>query len=345
MMRNGRFGIGFLMLLLTAGGYAQQPETLNHAGGNTIQLAVAVTEKNGSEAPPLQQQDFTVLDNKQHETLTSFRAVQGSATSPKVVIVIDAVNIDYTRLAYERDQIGKFLTANGGHLERPTALAVVTDTGIQMQQNFTTDGNALGAALKQQVIGLRTNRRSSGFYGANDRIQLSLNALHGLAVREAQEPGRKVVLWVSPGWPILSGPRVDLDNKQENQIFGSVMNFSTELRQARITLYSVDPLGAGTSVLRTLYYQDFLKGVSKPSQVALGDLALQVLAVQSGGLALNFNNDVAKLMQQCIDDTERYYELSFAPAPGEPGQYHHIEVKLSTPGLVAHTRDGYYTQP
>ncbi len=92
--------------------------------------------------------------------------------------------------------------------------------------------------------------------------------------------------------------------------------YPLQLRQARITLYSVDPLGSNEGVGRTSYYQDFLKGVSKPNQVNVGDLSLQVLAVQSGGLALASNNDVASLLQKCLADTEAYYELSFVPAPG-----------------------------
>ena len=65
-----------------------------------------------------------------------------------------------------------------------------------------------------------------------------------------------------------------------------MVGLSTQLRQARITLYSVDPLVSNQGVGRTSYYQEFLKGVSKPSQVNVGNLSLQVLAVQSGGLAL-----------------------------------------------------------
>ena len=34
-------------------------------------------------------------------------------------------------------------------------------------------------------------------------------------------------------------------------------------------------------------YQDYVKGVSKPSQAVIGDLSLQALAEQTGGMALN----------------------------------------------------------
>jgi VWFA-related protein len=223
---------------------------------------------------------------------------------------------------------------------------VATDTGAKLAENFSSDGNALGAAMDRDQIGLRDIGRSAGFYGASERLQYSLGALNQLITTEAPRPGRKILLWVSPGWPILSGPNVELDAKQQDQIFGQIVALSTQLRQARITLYSVNPLGAGESVFRGTYYEEFVKGVSKPSQVNLGNLALQVLALQSGGLELDYNNDLAGLLQKCVSDAAPFYEISFAaPAAERPDEYHRIEIKLAKPGLTARTRQGYYAQP
>ena len=99
-----------------------------------------------------------------------------------------------------------------------------------------------------------------------------------------------------------------------------------------MTLYSIDPLGASEGVGRTFYYQDFLKGVGKPGQVYVGDLSLQVLAIQSGGLALTSSNDVVSQLQKCLADTEAYYELSFDPAPADHrDEYHSLLVQVAKP--------------
>jgi hypothetical protein len=99
-------------------------------------------------------------------------------------------------------------------------------------------------------------------------------------------------------------------------------------------------------MMRTSYYKDFLKGVSKPSEVNLGDLSLPVLAIQSGGLALNSSNNIAGLIQECVADAAPYYEISFDSSPAERlDEYHHLEVKVAKPGLTARTRQGYYAQP
>ena len=324
---------------------APSPASPQSVSSRTVTLDVQAEQKGGAAISGLGQGDFTVLDNKTTQTLTSFREVGAGAAPARVLIAVDAVNIGFTRLAYARDQLQKFLSANEGRLAAPTTLAVVTDTGTSVQPSATTDGNALSEAVKNDQIGLRILRRSSGFYGASDRIQLSLTALRQLIAQEAALPGRKLLVWLSPGWPLLSGPRVDLGDKTRQAIFNDIVSLSNQMRAAQITLYSVNPLGAGESVRRASYYQSFLKGISKPNQVDLADLSLQVLATQTGGLVLEQSNDLVSELQRCVGDTREYYELTFAPVPGEPNEYHGLQVKLDKPGVEARTRDGYYSAP
>jgi VWFA-related protein len=324
---------------------AQQNASPGPAPASRINLDVVVTAKSGPPVNDLQQQDFTLFDNKTPRHLTSFQAFTGSQNTTHILLVIDAVNTSYENIAYERGEVDKFLRANGGHLPQPMALAFFTDTGTQIQSNFTTDGNVLSASFDQYAIGLRNVRRSSQ-YEDQDRFSLSLKALGQIVQHEADVPGRKLIFWVSPGWPLLSGPRVELDGKQLNEIFGSIVGVSTDLRRARAILYSISPLGTNEGLGRTFYYQSFLKGVSNANKAELGDLSLQVLAVQSGGLALTSSNDVASLLNQCLVDAQSYYELSFDPSPADRrDEYHSLEIKVDKPGLTARTRQGYYAQP
>jgi VWFA-related protein len=315
---------------------------------DTVFLDVVVTPKSGPPVSGLQQQDFTVLDNKTPVTLNSFQALRGRENPIEVVLVIDDVNTGVEHVAYDRSEIDKFLRADGGHLAHPMALAFLTDSGIQVQEGFSSDGNALSTALDQHSVGLHSINRASGIYGAAERFDISLRALHELAEREAARPGRKLIVWFSPGWPLLSGPAVteQMTAKQEQQIFDNVVNLSTLLRRGRITLYSIDPLGTADFAGRAFHWESFVKGVSKLSQVEYGDLALQVIAVQSGGLALNTGNDINAYLQQCLADTQAYYELSFAPPVDQKrDEYHHLEVRVAKPGLLARTRQGYYSMP
>ena len=315
--------------------------------GDMIRLDVVVTPKaGGSPFAGLEQKDFTLLDNKAPQPITSFKAVNSSQEPIEVILLIDAVNTTYQTIAYERNQIDAFLRANGGKLAHPIKLAIFGDTGTQIQDSFSVDGNAIANSLDKQTVALRSLRRSAGFYGAEERFDLSMRTLAQLGAAEAAHPGRKLILWVSPGWPLLSGPGVQIDGKQQQQLFTAIVQISTELRQSRITLYNVNPLGASEPTLNVFYYEQFVKGIAKPSQVSAGNLALQVIATQSGGLVLNSNNDVSALLRQAFADADNWYEISFESAAAErPNEFHQIQVQVDKPGLVARTRQGYYAQP
>jgi hypothetical protein len=79
------------------------------------------------------------------------------------------------------------------------------------------------------AIGLRNIRRSSqDELGA--RLRLSIKALRSLLEHEASLPGRKLVLWISHGWPFSS----DLSRREEHEqeIYSTVEDLSTRMRRA-----------------------------------------------------------------------------------------------------------------
>jgi VWFA-related protein len=342
-LNAGRCSLFLVALLIAAAASAQQNSAPAQPGNGKIYLDVVVAPKSGPHVTGLQQQDFTLLDNKVPRPITSFAEVTGRQAPIEVILVIDAVNASHQIVDNARLQIGQFLRAESGQLAHPMAIAAFTYEGVKIVGNFSRDGNALGAALDREDTGLRT---VVGGAGATEHWQLSLQALRELISSVAPHKERKIMIWVSPGWPLLSGLSTELTSKQEDQIFASIVNLSAQIQQARVTLYAIDPVGAGENVARISNYKEFIKGVSKPGQADVGDLDLPVLAIQSGGLALNLSNDIAGQVQQCIADSEPYYEISFDPAAADrPSEYHHLEIEIGKPGLIARTRQGYYAQP
>jgi VWFA-related protein len=322
---------------------------ISEARDANLTLDVVVTDRSGKPRAGLTQSDFVVRDENQVRKVLSFHAVNSAAPAEpvKIILLVDEVNTTFTRVAYERDQLKKFLLQNGGQLTHPMSLAFFSDTGTELQGGASRDGNALLADFDQHATNLRTIRRSSGFYGAEERYDLSLKAISMLAATESKEPGRKMVIWISPGWPILSGPNVTLSAKQEQGLFSYIVYLSTALRQARITLYSIDPLGvADAATNRLFYYEEFLKPVSRPQDAQAGNLALQVLARQSGGQALNSSNDITQQITRCVAEADVFYTLTVEPMPSDrPNQSHVVAVNVETPGLAARTRSLYYGQP
>jgi VWFA-related protein len=315
-------------------------------------LDVVVTDKSGKPVPGLAQKDFTLLDNKQPQKIVSFQAVEGAAAAAdqpvEVIILVDTVNTEFTNVASARKEIEKFLGRSGGALAQPVSMIFFSD-GAATGTISSRDGNAVIADLNQKQLGLRTIGRAQGSFGGFERMQMSLITLRKLADFEAGMPGRKLVVWISPGWPFLTSgmDQVLESQKQKQWFFDSIVALSDGLRRARITLYSIDPLGTADALsLRTTDYKQFLKGVKKAAQADLGDLALQVLASQSGGQVLNSSNDLAGEIATCAAEANSYYVLTFEGLPGDgPNEYHALDIKLAKPGLTARTRSGYYAQP
>jgi VWFA-related protein len=349
-----------VFFLLAVPAFAQQdaarPEAARPAGAaattfpdrtdRNITLDVVVTDKSGKPVAGLEQKDFTVLDDKLAQNLKSFRAVEAASSAPPVTVIllVDAVNTSFQSVAYGREQIEGFLKQNGGKLTEPVTMVFFTDKDAKVQRESTRDGNALATSFEQYESSLRTITRSQGFYGAEERLKLSIHTLVMLVAAEARVPGRKLLVWISPGWPMLSGPGIELSEKSEEGLFHSIVDLSTSMRQADVTLYSVDPLGtADAGGTRTSYYKEFTKGVKAAKNAEIGNLALQVLAYQSGGRVFNSSNDIADEIAHAATDANAYYVLSFdAPPPDGPVQYHALEVKIDKPGLTARTRTGYY---
>ncbi|MGA3087280.1 MAG: VWA domain-containing protein [Terriglobales bacterium] len=314
-----------------------------------IALDVQVTDKSGTPVRGLQAADFSILDDKQPQKIVSFQAVDAAAPTTsdppvEVVLVVDGVNTGFQTVSREREQIRKFLLQNGGKLAWPVSLVVFSDQGTNVQNDSSRDGNALAALYDRYETGLRSVTRSQGIYGAEDRFSMSLNAINWLVSNEKTRPGRKLVIWLSGGWPLLSGPNIQLSQKELQQLFQSVVAVSTAMRQADVTLYTVDPLGL-TDFLRSRYYEQFLKGVSSASRVVPGNLGLQVLSVQSGGRVFTSSNDLTAAIADCVADAGVFYVLSFDSLPADHAdEYHALRVTVDKPGMTARARTGYYDQ-
>jgi VWFA-related protein len=320
---------------------------------DNVTIDVAVSDKSGEPVRGLPQQAFTILDDKQAKSITSFRAVDLDAGTPappiEIVLVIDSINADVLKATREREGMRNFLLANGGKLPLPVSLVIVTDTGIQPIA-ASRDGKALADLLDRNATGLRmVNRTTAG--GGFERYQFSLKALDAMIASESAKPGRKLIVWVSPGWPLLARAAGDITSKDQRQIFNAIVNTSTALRLGHITLYNVVSRGvAGTDVSEFSFYTQYLQGVRSPAQAYPPNLALSVLAVQSGGLVLNGSNDLAPAMAHEIaksaGDARSFYVLTFHGSHADrANEYHSLQVKVDQPGAIARTRTGYYAQP
>lgn len=312
-----------------------------------IHIDVVVTDKSGKPVSGLEFKDFTIKDNNLPTKILSFHATGATlekASHPaEVILLLDAVNLGFDTVARMRGQIGDFLRQNGGHLAQPVSIFVFTDDGVKVLLQPSMDGNAMAAQLIQTDSGLRVIGRSAGANGAIERFELSLKWVAAVAKSEVKRPGRKLLIWAGPGWPLLDRPGIETSSKGAQQLFNEIVELSTTLREADMSLYSVN---LGMPGLSTFLYQDFLKGVKTADKANPSDLNLKVIATQSGGLVIPPDNDLASQIAKCAQDASAFYTLSFDPPRADKAnEYHDLKVEIDQPGLTARTTTGYYNQP
>jgi VWFA-related protein len=315
-----------------------------------IHLDVTVTGTAGKAVIGLQPWDFTLLDDDQPRKILSFRGYDGAEVKPnppvQAILVLDTANLPFQQVAFVRSELRKFLLGNGGHLPLPVSLFLLSDTALRVQPRPSLDGNALAGMLNRIKGSVRTIDTGASGEGRLEQFQLSLRQMTAIAENEARVPGRKLLIWVGPGWPILDSANFRMGEKDQRRYFDSIVELSTKLREARMVVDSVSPADITSSGAYTFTYQSFLKGVKSARQADSGNLALKVLAVESGGRVLGPDNDLAGQIDSCIADAGAFYTLSFDPPRADHAdEYHDLKVQIDKPGLTARTSSGYYIQP
>jgi VWFA-related protein len=311
-----------------------------------IHLDVVVTDKSGKLISGLDLKDFTLLDSNQPAKILSFHAFDGTMQNAEppveVILLIDTVNMPIQEVSIERQQITNFLLQNGGHLAQPVSLFILTRQGLDLQRLPLLDGNKLAAEVSQRDNKLRVLTVSAGTHGEVENYQFSVQMIKVIAREEAKKPGRKLLIWTGFGWPLVDSSFWGMTNADQKTLFDTIAQLSTRLREARISIYNVS---SGAYVVNH-NYENFLKGVMKANNANSANLALKVLAVQTGGNIYGPDNDMTAQINRCVQDAGAYYTLTFDPPPtAHANEYHDLKVLVGQPKLTARTSTGYYNQP
>jgi VWFA-related protein len=327
---------------------ANPPPAMLAAEG-LVRLDVVVTDKTGRPVTGLAPGDFTLLDNKEPAKILSWQAFNPLSAQPfpsvQVILVIDeADEINYAdggalRLAAALRDVEKYLRQNNGQLAVPVSIVRLSKTGIWETPDPLMDGNALAQLIAhpnapQFYFSKIVNKGTSGKNG----LPLALNALGAVAVQMRQTRGKKLMFWIGPGWDVMTKPV-----RSNSSTFDWITEFSTRLREARIVLYSATDW---LSPNRHLDYQDLSRGVTNGLSARYSDLALEVLALQSGGGLLEGSNGMGELIARRLEAEKASYTVTLAvPGTRNVDEYHDLTVEVDRPNLTAHTSKGYYDEP
>ncbi|HUP02607.1 MAG TPA: VWA domain-containing protein [Bryobacteraceae bacterium] len=346
---KARYALCILSICLAPGFAQPSRAAAPYSSSRSLTLDVTVLDKAGKPVSGLQQSDFTLLDNKRKTPILSFQAVNGVSSGPpvEVVLVIDEINTPFLRVARIRDALGKLFSQDNGKLTNPTSVVLVTDSGAEHRTPPIQDGAALLADVNAADFGLRIFKKSElGFYGAEDQQQISIQSFTQVLDYESSRPGRKLIVWISPGWPLFPAAAAILSEKELQGLFDAVVTYTGQLQRAEITLDEVDPSGAQENEVRLSDFEQYFHGVKGPNQVGFGDVGLQALAYRSGGRVSVGDNDIASQLATCIGDANSYYRIGMERLPGDgPNELHTLDLKVDKPRLTVRTQAAYYAQP
>ncbi len=319
-----------------------------------VVLDVVVTDKAGNVVTGLTRDDFHVSELDEPQTILNFEeagrhAVPATADinstadldriapqAPVNILLLDEFNTRFEDMAFARYSLKKILEKQPDHLSTPTMLIAVNLQNFTVLQDYTQNKTALINALDHHFVSYPWQLHNGGWIG--ERFATAFGTLTRVAEAVVGHPGHKNMIWIGRGFPaynFINGP-VDTENRVNN----AVQQCVNELRDARVTLYTVDP--AGLSVTPGAGYGP-AAAFNDPFG---GNYQFSKLAVATGGRTFYGRNDVDTEIGNGIRDGASFYSLSYRPDTGsvDPKKFRRIVVTLTRPDLKAITREGYYVQ-
>ena len=177
----------------------------------------------------------------------------------------------------------------------------------------------------------------------------TLGALNFIIKGLDELPGRKSIVLFSDGFRMF-----DTDG-MPGRVLQAMRRLTDIANRASVIIYTIDPRGVvytgltaadNTSGMTGEQVQQALQ--NRSSQLFETQSSMNILAEQTGGLAIRNNNDINGGLRRVLDDQKGYYLIGYRPdestfdqAKGR-GKFHKIMTKVKRPGLKLRTRGGFY---
>jgi VWFA-related protein len=305
-------------------------------------IDLVVTDSAGNSVSGLEPWNFTLLDNGQPAKIrTLHNSLAAPESAPKLIFLLDAVNLSSRQLTQTESAIIHFLRRNDGRLEASCFLYRLTRDGLFSSSLFTRDGNLLASQVEQHKFprivwkpgqDIESNLLRSWQVSSQPNPH-SFAALGSIAIDQRDIAGRKIVVWIGPGWPV-NGGSVSFDDATE---------LSTRLREARITLENVNvrPPPEGS-----FNYHDYLEAPRSQLDMQPAKLTLQVIASHTGGLVLDSSGDLDRDIEHCVEKERNFYTLTFNPPHTDKmDEFRSVRVQVDRPARTVRAPTGYYNEP
>jgi len=316
-----------------------------------VVLDMVVVDAKGAVVTDLKRDDFHVEESGQPQTILNFEVARTHIPAPEFVInstadldrlaprapvdiiLLDEFNTRFEDMAFARYSLKKYLDKQPDKLITPTMLIAVDLEHFTVLHDYTQDKSEILSALNHHFVAYPWQVHQGAW--VSERYATAFITLRRVAEAVAGHPGHKNMIWIGRGFP---PSRMSVPIDTENRIFSAVQDCVNVLRDARITLYTIDP--AGVMADPGEY------GGDPMIDPFGGNYEFNKLAKATGGRTLYGRNDVDTEIQTAIQDGANIYSLSYRPmsSTSDPQKFRKINVTVDRPGLHVVTREGYYLQ-
>ncbi|MDR3723046.1 MAG: VWA domain-containing protein [Terracidiphilus sp.] len=324
-----------------------------HVVSRLVVLDMVVVDKKGNVVKDLGPDDFKVEEEGQPQSILHFEkagaftpstdlSIESTADldrlsprAPVNIILLDEFNTRFEDMAFARYSLKKFLEKQPDKLATPTMLIAVDLQHFTVLRDYTQNKEELIKALDHHFVAYPWQTHQYSWIG--ERYATAFITLRRVAQAVTGHPGHKNMVWIGRGFPAFNFTNASIDSS--NRVENAVQDCVNVLRDARVTLYTIDP--AGVQVNPGIY-----GGGPFAADPFGGNYEFSRLAKATGGRTLYGRNDVDMEIGTAIQDGSSFYTLAYRPANSspDPRKFRHIKVTLSRPDLSVITRAGYYLE-
>jgi len=323
-----------------------------------VVLDAVVLDAKGNPVTDLKQSDFHISEDDGPQTIRDFEA-PGRYTPPPAVtidstadldrlaprapvniILLDEFNTHFEDMAFARYSLKSWLEKQPAKLDTPTMLIAVTLVKFTVLRDYTQSKDEILKALDHHFVADPWQLRGGSWI--SERYSTALISLRRVSEAVIGHPGHKTMIWVGRGFPTLNLSKVPVDD--QTRLNSAVQQTIDQLRDARVTLYTIDPAGVMFDASK---YDEGSPGDYQGTLAPFGgnpDFA--AIASATGGRNLYGRNDVDREIGTSIRDGSSFYSFSYQPTNPTTNvmKFRRIKVMVDRPGLTVVTRQGYYPE-
>ncbi len=267
-----------------------------------------------------------------------------------LILFFNLSSMDPQDIHFVQESARKFLQA--GITPEDAAAVAVFDQGLYLLCDLTSRRDDLLAAVNSlgeasaELDSSSADDTSGEFIADLTELSLfetnqQLSAIQSIAEAFQDVPGRKAILYFTPG---LTADAVE--NTDEMRVTTDFAN------RNNTSLYTIDSRGlvalspgggatgrggSGTSIFNGR------ASLGQLSSLAQSQEGLVTLAADTGGYALLDDNDLGKIFRIAQEDASHYYLIGYQVTQiPHDGRFRRIEVRADKPGLRLSFRKGYY---